>query len=180
MALLAMAVYDTVENKRTELTKQTLLSLFTTVDFSKHRLIISDNGSCEATIQLYYDVEASLSNPLMFTVYSNVIFNGTNLGTAEAINKAWRQRRDGENAIKMDNDVKIYKEGWMDEMEAAIARDPSIGQVGLKRKDCWENPEHVDPFYKSQLRMLPHKAGEAWIVVEEVNHVMGTCVMHSD
>jgi GT2 family glycosyltransferase len=179
MALIAMAVYDTVENKRTELTKKTLLSLFTTVDFSKHRLIISDNGSCEATLQLYKDVQKSLSNPSLFTIEDNVIYNGVNLGTAEAINKAWRTRRDGENAIKMDNDVVMYKEGWVDEMERAIARDGSLGQVGLKRKDCWENPEHTDPFYKSELKMLPHKAGEAWIVVEEVNHVMGTCVMHS-
>jgi hypothetical protein len=77
----------------------------------------------------------------------------------------------------MDNDVVIHQSGWADQMEAAIARDPNIGIIGLKRKDCWENPAHPEPFYRSTLEMLPHVAGEPWIVVEKVRHVMGTCQM---
>jgi len=64
-------------------------------------------------------------------------------------------------------------------MEEAIRRNPLIGQVGLKRKDCWENPEHENPDYKSKLIMLPHTPGERWMVVEQAKHIMGTCVMHS-
>lgn len=174
-----MAVYDTVENKRTELTRRTIECLLKTVDFSKHTLIISDNGSCEDTQELYRELWTKYGTTPPFSTKLLLIFNNENLGTAGAINKAWKQRHAGENCIKMDNDVVIHHNGWVDEMEAAIARDPSIGQVGLKRKDCWENPSHADPFYISELKMLPHKAGEAWIIVEEVNHVMGTCVMHS-
>jgi hypothetical protein len=62
-------------------------------------------------------------------------------------------------------------------LEAAIARDPNIGIIGLKRKDCWENPAHPEPFYRSTLEMLPHVAGEPWMVIEKVRHVMGTCQM---
>lgn len=180
MALITMAVWDTIENKRTEYTEKTLDSLLKTVDFNKHRLIISDNGSCQDTQDVmaefswYFTQKYPLNNKI------HIIHNGENLGTAEAINKAWFHRLPGENAIKMDNDVVIYHEGWVDELESAIARDPKIGICGLKRKDCWENPAHADAFYKSELKMLPHQPGESWIIVEKVNHVMGTCQMYSD
>lgn len=111
-------------------------------------------------------------------VVSGIIWNDSNLGTANAINKAWYFRKPGENAVKMDDDVYIHNRGWMDDLEEAIRRSPNIGQCGLKRKDCWESPERTD-FYKSQLFMLPHVAGEKWIVAEKVNHVMGTCQMYS-
>lgn len=174
-----MAVFDTEENKRTTYTRQTIASLFHTVDFTKHRLIISDNGSCGAT-QAFYDFLKIKYSDLFEMERIKIIFNGKNLGTAEAINKAWWYRKPGENAIKMDNDVVIYHSDWIEEMEEAIRREPLIGQVGLKRKDCWESPQtsHGD-FYKSELLMLPHQPGERWIIVEKCNHIMGTCVMHS-
>lgn len=64
-------------------------------------------------------------------------------------------------------------------MEYAIECDPRIGQVGLKRKDCWEHPKHENPDLRSVLKMLPHKNLEPWVVVEQAKHIMGTCVMHS-
>lgn len=168
MALIAMAVFDTEENMRTSYTHQTFVSLTDTVDFRKHRVIVVDNGSCDDTQKLFDRFE------YLFTI----IRGNDNVGTAKAINKAWADRKPGENCIKMDNDVVINHKGWVDEMDEAIRREPLIGQVGLKRKDCWESPERTD-FYKSKLLMLPHNAGEKWVVAEKVNHVMGTCVMHS-
>lgn len=172
MALIAMAVYDTAENKRTDFTRRTIDSLIETVDLEKHRFMVSDNGSCKETLDLYGEYTHWLGEDY-------VIYNGENLGTAEAINKIWKLRNPGEHAIKMDNDVTTEHIGWVEEMEEVIRRQPKIGQVGLKRKDCWEHPNHPDNFYKSNLAMTPHVAGEKWIVVELVNHVMGTCVMHS-
>lgn len=165
MSLIAVAVYDTEENKRAELTEKTIESIISTVDFSKHRLIIIDNASCQKTKDLLK--------------YFNTITLEDNIGTAEAINIAWRERKKGENCIKMDNDVVIKVKGWVDEMDEAIAMDPSLGQVGLKRKDCWEYPEHENAEWRSQLLMLPHKPGERWIVAEQCKHIIGTCVMHS-
>jgi predicted RecA/RadA family phage recombinase len=49
----------------------------------------------------------------------------------------------------------------------------------LKRKDCWEHPEHEQPDLRSTLFMLPHQSGERWIVGERVFHVMGTCQMYN-
>jgi GT2 family glycosyltransferase len=178
MALIAMAVWDTEDNKRTLYTRKTINSLFHTVDFTKHRLIISDNGSCGATYAFYDFLK--MKYPDLFDLNRiKIIFNNENLGTAEAINKAWFLRLPGENAIKMDNDVVIHHSNWIEEMEESIKREPKIGIIGLKRKDCWENPAHPDPFYRSKLVMLPHVPGEKWMIVEEVNHVMGTCQMYS-
>jgi len=170
MALIAMAVYCTEENNKDEMLIKTLFSLETSLKLKGHRLILSVNAMTERTKTTLYTFR---------NIISEVIYNSSNIGTAEAINKAWAKRVPGENAIKMDDDVVIHHPDWVYLMEESIRRDPKIGQVGLKRRDCFENPRHSDPFYRSTLDQLPHKPGEIWIVVEEVHHVMGTCVMHS-
>ncbi len=171
MALIAMAVYSTAENGKDEYLEKTLQSLKDTVDFTKHRLILSVNGHTART-----KVAFKYFAPIIHLV----LWNDTNIGTAEAINKAWYFRKQGENAVKMDDDVVIHSTDWLYLMEEAIRRDGTIGQVGLKRRDCMEFPGHDNQFYRSKLVMLEHKAGEKWITVEQVSHVMGTCVMHSD
>lgn len=174
MSLIAMAVYDTEENKRSEYTRRVLKNLLSTVNFDKHRIIVVDNSSCQKTKDIY--------EGFVFGghIKWSLILNDNNVGTASAINQAWKSRLPGEHCIKMDNDVIVnYFDDWVDEMEEAIQCDPLIGQVGLKRKDCWENPFHPDPHYRSELKMLAHEPGEKWKIVEKVPHVMGTCVMHS-
>jgi GT2 family glycosyltransferase len=167
MALISLAVWDTEENGRTEYTAKTLETLYLTVNTRKHRIIIVDNGSCEATQKL-----------LNKAARIEVIRLHENIGTAKAVNKAWQLRKPNEDCVKMDNDVVIHSRDWVEDMERAIKLDPTIGIVGLKRKDCWEEPSR-DDFYKSSLEMLPHVPGEPWVVVERVNHVMGTCQMFS-
>lgn len=168
-ALISMAIFSTPENGKDEYLAKTLKSLFKTVDFKKHRLILSVNAKTPQTdhlLNIYQDI------------ICEVIYNDHNLGTAEAINLAWRKRLPGENALKMDDDITTSHVGWLDELEEAITRDKKIGQVGLKRKDCMEQPSRTD-FYKSELEMLPHEPGQNWIIVEKCNHIMGSCVLHS-
>ncbi len=172
MAILGMAVYSTAENKKDEYLEKTLYSLYRSVNFKVHRLILSVNAKTDLTeniIQAYKDVG----------VISEVIYNDSNIGTAEAINKAWRLGVPEENKLKMDDDVVIHQEGWLDLLEEAIRRDPEIGIVGCKRKDCDESPDSKIPQYKSELYMLPHQKGERWIIGEKVQHVMGTCQLYS-
>lgn len=172
MALIAMAVYDTEENNRTWMTKETLLSLQRTVDLDKHRLFVVDNASCKATKELLFELERSIK----FTL----ITNEKNIGTAEAINLAWKERRPGEHCVKMDNDVVIHQKDWVEIMEEAIFRDCNIGIIGLKRKDLAENPNVPEgDWRKSYLHMMPQKPGEKCIIIEEVGHVMGTCQMYN-
>lgn len=170
MSLIGMAVYSTKENQKDDCLHKTLASLHKTVDFKKHRLILSVNAFTDKTTDLlkYYA-----------WIIEKVIYNETNIGTAKAINKAWALRNPGEHAIKMDDDIVIHSAGWIDQMELAIATDPFIGQVALKRKDLIEYPGHTDPDYKSFLRMLPHTPGHPWQIIEAVKHCIGSCVMHS-
>lgn len=170
--LIAMAIHDTEENRRTEITQNCLFSLFARTAFNRHRIFLIDNGSCEATKKILRQYDNGTSCTL--------ITNPVNIGTAEAINLAWKHRQPGEACVKMDNDVIIHQPGWADELQEALDRDKRIGIVGLKRKDCIEHPDRPqNDFYRSELYMLPHKPGERWIVGEKVNHVMGTCQAYS-
>lgn len=178
MALIAMAVYDTEENKRSEITDKTLYGVFTEARIYGHKVIVIDNNSCPRTKEILGKY-LRLSETSCYITDFKVITLPENIGTARAINQAWKRRQPGEHCIKMDNDIIINSPGWVDEMEEAIRRDPQIGQVGLKRKDLWEYPEHPEADFKSELRMLPHVPGEPWQIVEKVKHVIGSCVMHS-
>jgi len=167
MALITMASYSTYENEKLDCLRRTLECIADTVDLTRHRVIVVDNGSIPEADYIYK----------VFPKFT-FIFNGENLGTAGAVNLAWAQRRPGEHVVKMDDDVVIHSDTWADELEEAIERDPQIGIIGLKRKDLLESPDRTDQF-KSELGRLPHEPGQAWIDVEWVNHVMGTCQMYN-
>jgi len=165
-----MAVHDTEENGRTKFTERVIVETMSKVQYDNSRLVIVDNGSCQETKEfLKYAVD---------WYDATIITNEENIGTAEAINKAWALARPDEYVVKIDNDCVVRQDGWVDEMEEAMRRDPSIGILALKRKDLMENPWRDDHF-KSTLRMLPHEPGQTWIIVEEVGHCMGTCQMYS-
>ena len=169
MTIVAMAVYDTEENKKSDLSKRTIDSLFEKNQITDScRLFIIDNNSCDETKKYLDSIKDKIS----------LITLSENIGTARAINLAWKNRVTNENCIKMDNDVIINNcHDWIFQMERAISINPNIGIIGLKRKDCIERPEAGD-FYKSELFFI-NKHGEPWICVEKVNHVMGTCQMYS-
>lgn len=169
-AMISMCVYSTHENKKDECLLQTLLSLQQTVDFTRHRLILSVNGYTETTLEILNQFKPILSK---------VIFNDTNLGTAEGINKAWAFREKGEHLLKMDDDITHQSVGWLDELEEAIERDPQIGLVACKRKDLRQCPQEESEWFKSELIMLPHVAGQRFIVVEKTRDIMGSCVLHN-
>lgn len=178
MSLIGIAVYDTIANRRTEFTRKTLNSLLETVDFYKHRIILVDNGSCEDTQHVLLNfAENCAAQGAQGCV--EIIRNEENIGTAKAINKAWKYRAPGQHCIKMDNDVVIHEKGWIEQMEFTIRKQPEIGIIGLKRKDLMEFPGHPDENFRSQLLMVPHERGERWVVIEAVGHVIGTCQMYS-
>lgn len=167
-----MATYCTGLNGREKLFEQVLDNLNRTVNKKKHRLFIVDNSPDDRAKKVFNNSD--------IRHYANFISNqGRNLGTAEAVNIGWKHRDAGEHCVKMDDDCIVNSMHWADELEEAIERDPEIGIIGLKRKDCDEKPDHEHTFYKSHLRMLPHQKGQRWIIVEDVNHVMGTCQMYN-
>jgi GT2 family glycosyltransferase len=173
--LLAMAVHNTEENQRYHTTYHTIWNVINNEKLEAEVYIIDNGSTCKRT-QLLLGA-ANKIKPLPVDV--KVIRNQSNEGTAAAINKAWKYRKPGQACIKMDDDVLIHDTNWIQKMYEAIEREPHIGIVGLKRKDCWEHPAHENPDLRSELMMLPHVAGQPWIVAERVFHVMGTCQMYS-
>ena len=92
MALLAMAVYSTDANGRAQYSKRTLNSLLETVDFNKHELWISDNGSSEEMQNFYKEFKSRFIKKFN-GMNINILKNGCNLGTANAISLCWRNRK---------------------------------------------------------------------------------------
>ena len=170
--LVAMAVHNTDENKRFLSTRETIIELLPEIVQGGHRLFVINNGSTCAKTNRFLG-RLSQKHDMM------LLENDKNLGTANAINAAWAFRRPGQYIMKMDDDVVVKARGWINDMKEAMEREPRIGILGLKRKDCWEHPKHENPDLRSELIMLPHGGGWKWIVVEKVFHVMGTCQMYS-
>jgi len=167
VSIIAMAVYDTEENGRTEYTRKTLHCLMQTVNMDRHSIHVIDNASCDQTKRLLKD----------FSPYITIHTLGQNIGTAKAINKAIALREGG-HVIKMDNDVVIHCKNWADQLEDVVDMQPDVGIVGLKRKDLEERPDHQNHHYRSTLSMTGGK-GMPWVVLEDVNHVMGTCQLYN-
>lgn len=170
MSLIGMAVWDTEENQRTQLTEKMLQSTADTVNFNKHRMIICDNNSCDSTLKLY----ETAKNWLPF----EVIHNKENRGMSKALNRILLKRAEFEHVLKVDNDVTFDDKNWLDKLEQAINRDiDRLGICGLKRRDLIETTWNENPWYKSEVVLLPHKPGEDWILAEKVHSCIGTCTL---
>lgn len=165
--LIALPINDTLDNKRTPLTDRVLHRLMEIVR-DTDRVIVSDNVSCLATRRVYIELKRKYPN-------FSVIYNDTNLGIAAAVNKAWKQAVPGEIVVKMDNDCLINSSDWAPLIDYVFSKEPKIGILGVKRHDLAERPDASEPHYRTRLRYIAHKPGERWVVVEEANHVMGTC-----
>jgi len=179
MALIASAIYDTQENGRDQYTERFLFNILRprTQEHTdpKHTFVFVVNAATPRTLDNLADFASKHRYPVQ------VITMPENVGTALAINQAWKLRAPGENAVKMDNDVEIHAIDWIERMEDALQREPKIGLLGLKRKDLWQHPGHPDPFYASTLHFIPDGPGDGrpWVIVEKTDDIMGTVQMYS-
>lgn len=175
---ICIAVFDSEDNQRTELTRRTLTGLLETVDFDKHQLFISDNSSCDETQKVY----ANFSEAWGYCYPEDNLTihrNNENLGTARAVNKGIKLRKPGQYIIKMDNDVIIHSTDWVEQMEEAMSKEPRLGLLGLKRRDLLESTTSIDTNHRSKLIQIPHNPGQRWQIIEVAKHIMGTCTMLS-
>lgn len=173
--LICMASYCTDANQRLEYASKTVSNIIDTVDLHNHHFAIYLNSPNKAALAFYTGVK--MSNPSL-NIHLRVDEN--NVGTAKAINWLIHEYRKGNQPIiKMDDDVIIHRSGWVDRLEAAIERDSKIGVLGLKRVDLEQKPQHSNPFFRSEVHMLPHTHGQRWIAVEKSQDIMGTCTMLS-
>ena len=173
-----MASYVTETNNRFDYAIETLYGLVQTVDFNKHELFISDNGSCEMMLQAY-DIFKNYFYRVFNKKNITISLNGKNLGTAEAVNLGIRERKPNQYVIKIDSDVTIGKIGWVDDMEECFDRYPNLGILGLKRTEVIQKADHENPAYRTKLVSAPHERGQKWIVLELCDDIIGTCTMFS-
>lgn len=173
---IIMASYATETNNRLDYAMQTLIGLIENIDFNKHELFISDNGSCQDMVDFYNDFRLDF-NSRFYKKHLTISYNGKNLGTAEAVNLGIRTRKPNQYVIKIDSDVTIDTEDWVEEMEECFERYPNLGILGLKRTELIQHPEHENPAYRTKLKFLPHERGESWVVLEICKDIIGTCTM---
>ena len=173
-----MASYVTEKNNRLDYAIATMYGLTETVDFTKHELFISDNGSFQSMI-LSYDIFEKYFFSLFPKENLTISLNGKNLGTAEAVNLGIRKRKPSQYVIKIDSDVTIGKQGWIEDMEECFDRYPNLGVLGLKRTEVMQKADHENPAYRTKLVSAPHERGQKWIILELCDDIIGTCTMFS-
>ena len=167
--LIGIAVFDSVENKRTEYTKKTYESLIKTTDPKTTDIVFVNNASCKETV----DFLNGINMPNIKVIHSK-----ENVGTAEAINIAWKEADKETFCVKLDNDVTFKQIGWAERMAECFTKDSYLGIVGLKRKDLPNEP--ISEQYQTTLVYLRHKKGEPWLfenMVEYCDDLIGTCHM---
>lgn len=165
--LICVAVYDTEENNRFQYTESTFWSLYDTIDPRTTEVVFINNASYSETSEFLNTRVSSLFK---------VINLENNVGTAEAINIGMNKySEEGDFIIKLDNDVEFHSKNWADKMKACLESDPSIGILGLKRKDLPNAPNHEQ--YPTTLQFANREHGDTWHVIEECSDIIGTCQM---
>jgi len=133
-----------------------------TVDLKKHRWVIVNN-SCTPETEAYLD---SLSTDGLNVT---ILHLKENVGTARGINKGLYSREPGQVVIKCDDDLTWSVKGWVEQLEAKIAKHPDIGILGLKRDDIWQRPDHENINYRTKME------GKLEICPD----IMGTCTAYN-
>lgn len=153
MSLLMQCAYCTPENGKLKYLKQTHESLIATVNMERHRLIVVNNSQFPEAKSYLNEFQKSNRNVSVIHMYQN-------MGTAEGINAALRERNPGEYCIKLDDDLTWCSSGWVEEMERVMGDHPEIGILGLRRDDVYgELIEDGELLWNSD--------------------IMGTCTMYS-
>jgi GT2 family glycosyltransferase len=161
--LIAQCVYATATNERFGYITQSLESLNATVDWDKHRLIIINNGDLKECTT-FLSALAKKNKKIM------VITPDSNLGTAAGINLAIKLRKPNEVVTKTDDDIVWEQYGWADELEYLIKEHPEIGILGLKKEGVWQNPNHINPAYRTKI--INYGDGYS---IEVCDDIIGSC-----
>lgn len=119
LPLLAMITYN-----RCEYTKRAVAHLLDTM-LGRAELYIVDNGSTDGTAEFLAQL------PIGFPEV-HLVLHPTNLGTARAINSAWKNRTRGQVCAYMPNDVEIADADWLQHAQDAFRAYPDVGTINLK------------------------------------------------
>ena len=160
----------TVTYNRLELVQRSLESWLNTIDSSLIDMWIVDNGSQDGTAGWVREFAEKHD-------FVHAILLRKNLGTAVALNLAWREARPGQHRVKADSDIVINTPGFLERALQVFQCTRNVGIVGLRRKDLIERPDHPDPFYRSRISVVPLETGD--LVLEACHHVMGSWTLYN-
>lgn len=176
-SIVSTCIYITESNDRLKYAVKSLNSLLETVDFTRHKLHISDNNSCadaKQFIQSY--IKTFSSNFPKENIKLTTLKHNYGTAVAQNFGIAWRDKNTV-GVVKYDEDMLVHSSGWVDEMEEYVLRQPKIGLCTLKRVDFGESPSHENPSFRTELIMLPHERGQSWLVAEKTKGAMSNIQM---
>lgn len=110
-----------VTYNRLEFTRQTLDSLHEHTSFP-HVVTVIDNHSTDGSRE-YLQEQKRLGR------IDNLVLLDENVGVAKASNLAWSLVPEATHYLKLDNDIVLRKDGWLDEMVRVVDALPEVGVV---------------------------------------------------
>lgn len=132
--LLAMVTYN-----RLAYTQKAVTHLLKTMT-GRAQLVIVDNGSTDGTATWLQEAIRKEDDKLKGNL---LLLLRSNMGTAKAINAAWKLRNPGQLCAWMPNDVTIQDANWLSHAQEIFNRYPDIGTVNVK----WAgNPYSLDNY----------------------------------
>lgn len=164
-----------VTHNRLALTQACWRGLCATTTPAEVEVVFVDNGSTDDTPAWLAELQAHQPARL-----KQVLFLRQNVGTARAINRAWRLRQPDQAALKLDNDAVIRTPGWIPAMLHLFEQIPTLGLLGLKRRDLGERAAHPAerPPLAPSLRSTLYELADGTLF-EVSPHVLGTCTLYA-
>lgn len=101
------------------------------------RLNIIDNNSTDGTRDYLSDLQ---HDPNIQDVLQNIILLNSNMGIAPAYNLGW-SLFDAQYYIKMDNDVVVLRDDWLDVLIHSAERVQDVAMLGFGKNTC--NARHI-------------------------------------
>lgn len=122
-----------------------------------YRLFIADNGSSDGTREYLLKLrEQGLVHRLLFFE--------ENVGIAPALNSLW-EVVDNPVVLRLDNDVEIYRDGWLTRLHDTLLRNPGIGILGFS---------FLKQIYGKELKPVRMESGDVLGIAPAIG---GACMM---
>lgn len=142
-------------------TYQTLWSLATTGALADAEYVVWDNGSVDDTRDMLRDLEE-----LGILDWDRVFLSQENIGCPQALNRIMRSyRKPGQHFIKVDNDVVLETNGWVNKLVAFLEEHEQVAMAS-----AWYD-ELKDESQQGRIKVRH----DGWI---EAFPVVGHCVIH--
>jgi len=108
-----------VTYNRLAFTRQCLQSVWEHTRYP-YRLTVVDNASTDGTPEYLTELQRQ-------GVIHNLYLLPKNLGVAKAANIAWQAEPQASATLKLDNDIVVKKDSWLEDMMAVLEQVPDIG-----------------------------------------------------